>query len=105
MTWTLSLAAKSTLVLGAAAVLAWRRGRSSASTRHAVRCLALASLVALPALSAALPRLELPLLPAGEPEAVRPLNAGAELGESLTPPDAGAVRLVVLVWLAGAGLA
>jgi beta-lactamase regulating signal transducer with metallopeptidase domain len=113
MTWALSLAAKSTLVLGAAAVLAWRLGRSSASTRHAVWCLAFASLVALPVLSAALPRLELPLLPVGEPEAVRPLKTGAELGDSLTSPDGGAVRpslsggwrFVVLVWLAGAGLA
>jgi hypothetical protein len=61
MIWTLSLAAKSTLVLGAATVATWALGRSSASTRHAVWHVALLSLVALPVLSAALPRLELPL--------------------------------------------
>jgi bla regulator protein BlaR1 len=112
MTWTLSLAVKSTLVLGAAALVAWRLGRSSASTRHAVWCLALASLLALPVLSAALPRLGLPLLPSGEPQAVRHLKAGVDLGESLAPLDSGiarplsgAWRFVVLAWLAGVGVA
>ena len=112
MTWTLSLAAKSTLVLLVAAVTAWRLGRASAATRHAVWCLALACLVALPLLSATLPRLGLPLLPAGEARAVRHLNPGAALGESLASLDGGTARpwvsgwsLVLLVWLAGAGLA
>jgi beta-lactamase regulating signal transducer with metallopeptidase domain len=113
MIWTLSLAAKSTLVLGAAAVVAWRLGRSSAATRHAVWCLALASLLVLPVLSASLPRLGLPLLPAIASEAARPLKAGADLAESLTLLGAGAARpslsggwrFLILVWLAGAGLA
>jgi len=113
MTWILSLAVKSTLVLAAAAVTAWRLGRSSASTRHGVWCLAFASLVALPLLSAALPPLGLPLLPAGEPATVRHVRAAADLGESLaslegaaaTPSISGWWSLVILVWLAGAGMA
>ena len=113
MTGTLSLLAKSTLVLVVAAATAWRLGRASAATRHAVWCLALACLVALPVLSAAIPRLGLPLLPAGEGGAVRHLHLGPAVGESLASLDGGTARpgvwgrwsLVVLVWLAGAGLA
>jgi beta-lactamase regulating signal transducer with metallopeptidase domain len=112
MTWTLSLAVKSTLVLGAAAAAAWSLGRSSASTRHAVWCLALASLLALPVLSAALPRLALPLLPPSGAE-TRVLRTGAELGEGRAWLDTGAARpslsggwrFAVLAWLAGAGVA
>jgi beta-lactamase regulating signal transducer with metallopeptidase domain len=113
MIWTLSLAVKSTLVLGVAAVAARRLGRSSASVRHALWCLALASLLALPVLSAALPRLGLPLLPASTAETVRPLKTGADLGESRALRNGGAVRpslsgewrFVVLAWLGGAGVA
>jgi beta-lactamase regulating signal transducer with metallopeptidase domain len=113
MTWTLSLAVKATLVLVAAAVAAWRLGRSSASARHAVWCLAFASLLALPVLSAALPRLGLPLLPATGAGTVRPPKTGAELGDGRAWLDSGAAspslsggwRFVVLAWLAGAGVA
>jgi beta-lactamase regulating signal transducer with metallopeptidase domain len=114
MTLILSLAAKSTLLLGTAAVITWRLGRSSAAVRHAVWCLALASLVALPLLSTTLPRLGLPLLPAAEPEAVLHLTTGTDSGTNLTSLDSGAARptlsgewwrFVLLVWLAGAGLA
>jgi beta-lactamase regulating signal transducer with metallopeptidase domain len=112
MIWTLSLAAKSTVVLGAATLVAWRLGRSSASTRHAVWHLAVLSLVALPVLSAVLPPLGLPLLPAPVPDVARhqetvgglearqaPLGMIAALPSSLGWQD-----WVLLAWLAGASV-
>lgn len=113
MIWMLSLAAKSTLILGAAAVVAWALGRSSAATRHALWSLALLSLASLPVLSAALPRLELPLLPAAVPEAARHLDTVVGLREVRAPLGISAALpsgprwwdWVLLAWLAGAGLA
>jgi bla regulator protein BlaR1 len=111
MIWMLSLAVKSTLVLAAAAVVALALGRSSASTRHALWSLALLSLAALPVLSAALPRLALPLLPAVVPGGARHLDTG--LGAVRAPLDVAASLSsglsgwdwILLAWLAGAGLA
>lgn len=112
MIWTLSLAVKSTLVLGAATVLTWALGRYSASTRHAVWSLALLSLLALPVLSAALPRLGLPLLPVAVAEAVRHPGLDGGLEEGGAPPDRVAALPsglrwwdgVALAWLVGASL-
>jgi HEAT repeat protein/beta-lactamase regulating signal transducer with metallopeptidase domain len=53
---------KVTLVLGLAASAAFALGRASAATRHLVWSLALASAVAIPALSFALPRWQLPIV-------------------------------------------
>jgi bla regulator protein BlaR1 len=113
MIWTLSLAAKSTLVLGAATAAAWALGRSSASIRHALWSVALVCLLALPVLSAALPPLRLPLLPAPLPDAVRHLERAAT-GLKGTPAPLSVVALpsrlslqdwALLAWLAGASLA
>jgi beta-lactamase regulating signal transducer with metallopeptidase domain len=111
MAWTLSLAVKSTIVLVLAALAAWRLGRSSAATRHAVWCLALALLLALPILSASLPPVGLPLLPGREPDTVRSRLAGADLGESLASGAGGVGQplvsgwaFLVFVWLVGAGV-
>jgi beta-lactamase regulating signal transducer with metallopeptidase domain len=111
MIWTLSLVGKSTLVLGAAAAAAWALRRSSASSRHMLWSLALLGLVVLPALSAALPRLELPVLPAPNPgrtlEAVaEDLEwAGAPQDASMAlPPESSWREWVLLAWLAGASL-
>lgn len=112
MFWALSLAVKSTLVLGAATAAAWALGRSSASTRHALWSLALLSLGALAVLSAVLPPLGLPLLPAAP-------NEGLQLGTLVVGPAGHSVPMdvvdpplslrvqdwVLLAWLVGAGLA
>ena len=55
-------------VLVAAVAAALRLHRGSAATRHYVWTLALASLLLLPALSLALPRWEIPVLPAADDE-------------------------------------
>jgi beta-lactamase regulating signal transducer with metallopeptidase domain len=112
MIWTLSLAAKSTLVLGAATVAAWALRRSSASTRHTLWSLTLLCLVALPVLSAALPTLGLPLLAAPLPDAVRQLDTvAAGLEGTPSPLDLAALPSrrswqdwALLAWLAGASL-
>jgi beta-lactamase regulating signal transducer with metallopeptidase domain len=111
MIWTLSLAWKSTLVLGAAAGAALVFRRSSASRRHVLWCLALLSLVVLPALSVVLPRLELPVLPAPDPGG-RLEAAAVQLEGARTPADTSiALRSesswrewILLAWVAGASL-
>ena len=113
MIWTLSLAAKSTLVLGAATMAAWALRRSSASMRHAMWVLALSSLLALPVLSVTLPALGVPVLPAPGPgfshalklvtspleSAVGPLDAATAAPSGLSWWD-----WALLTWLAGVGL-
>ncbi|MCG6923124.1 MAG: M56 family metallopeptidase [Acidobacteria bacterium] len=107
----LSLATKATLVLVAVMVASWALRGSSASTRHALWALALSSLLALPVLSATLPRLGLPLLPLAEPEpshALRlsPLESGrgAFDAASEAPPVRRWWDRALLVWLAGVSL-
>lgn len=113
MIWTLSLAAKSTLVLGAATMAAWALRRSSASMRHALWALALSSLLALPVLSAALPALGVPVLPAPGPDLSHALKLVASpLESALGPPDAATaipsglswLDWALLIWLAGVSL-
>ena len=55
---------KATLVLGLAGLAAAALGRASAATRHLVWTLGVAAALLVPALRAAAPRWELPLLPA-----------------------------------------
>lgn len=82
-------------VLVAAVAAALRLHRGSAATRHYVWTLALASLLLLPALSLALPRWEIPVLPAADDEPapgvrqdmVRP---AAEATEPAAPSIVGA---------------
>lgn len=113
MIWTLSLAAKSTLVLAAATALTWALRRSSAAARHTLWSLTLLCLLALPVLSTALPHLELPLLPS-LPGANRSVEvAGAELDgvgapleqEAALPSTPTWREGLLLAWLAGASLA
>lgn len=112
MIWALSLAAKSTLVLGAATAVAWALRRSSASARHTLWCLTLLALVALPVLSVALPRLELPLLSGPLPGAAQHLQTVAAGSEGTRAPLDTATAFpaswwdwALLAWLAGVGLA
>lgn len=110
MIWTLALAAKSTLVLGAATAGAWALRRSSASIRHVLWTLVLLCIVALPVLSTALPPLRLPLLPAPVPDAARQLEtvvAGLEgtpspLDRAALPSRRSWQDWALLAWLAGA---
>lgn len=110
MTWTLSLAARATLVLVAAAIGAWGLGRASAATRHAVWGLALAALLVLPVLSAVLPPLRVPLLPAGAASEFRAPEIGGDPGVSVVRGDSAARAPIaagwgfVALWLAGAGV-
>lgn len=64
------IAAKATLVLLLAAVVAALLWRASAATRHMVWCVAVLSVLALPVFSLVLPAWELPLLPAAPAAAV-----------------------------------
>ena len=107
----LSLATKATLVLGAVTMAAWALRGSSASTRHALWALALSSLLALPVLSATVPRLGLPLLPLPEPEPSQALRLlppesapGAFDAASEAPPARSWWDRALLVWLAGVSL-
>jgi len=79
LTWSRSaglvtLAARATLVLGAALLLAWSLRRTAAGTRHLLWTATFAFLLALPIATAWLPAWELPLLPAEAREAA---TAGA----------------------------
>jgi beta-lactamase regulating signal transducer with metallopeptidase domain len=74
------LAAKATLVLLLAAVVAALLWRASAATRHMVWCVGVLSVLALPVFSIVLPAWELPLLPAA---------AAPSAAESRVAYDAG----------------
>ena len=62
--WALPLVLKSTVVLTAAAVVAFSLRRASAAARHMVWALAFGALAALPLLSILLPRWKIEVLPA-----------------------------------------
>jgi beta-lactamase regulating signal transducer with metallopeptidase domain len=86
------------LVLAALAVLALRR--ASAATRHLAWALALAGMLALPALTLAAPRWELPwvhVVPLGGPAAGEPVAGDGDAG---TPWG----TVVLAVWALGAAL-
>ncbi len=104
------------LLLAALAVLLLRR--ASAAARHLVWSLTFAALLALPLLSAALPRWEIPVWPASAPVATRislaPTRAAVSTGlyvPGTSPaPDVPAIAfswstIVAGVWFAGAVLA
>ncbi|HEX2080719.1 MAG TPA: M56 family metallopeptidase [Longimicrobium sp.] len=75
------IAAKATLVLLLAAVVAALLWRASAATRHMVWCVAVLSVLALPVFSFVLPAWELPLLPATPAAAVAESPVADEAGD------------------------
>ncbi len=123
--WTailLSAALKSTVVLGAAWILAFTMRRRSAAARHLVWTAAVAALLALPLLSISMPALPVtgPLAPlvssitfrttavatAGAPTLAAPLTAQAPQTASSRAPWRPDFRLLIpLLWAAGAALA
>jgi len=124
--WTailLSAALKSTVVLGAAWLLAFTLRRRSAAARHLVWTAAVAALLALPLLSVSMPALPIgtgPLAPlvssivfrttavarAGAPVSADPQTAPAPQPSSTHAPRRPDFRLLIpLIWAAGATLA
>lgn len=93
--WSVSMAVRATVVLGAAGLVALALRGAAASWRHRVWCLAAAGLLALPGLAAVLPGLDVPVpfLPAGE----RP---GAGVPARVVAPGVASAH-VVLVPLGG----
>ncbi|MBW3660221.1 MAG: M56 family metallopeptidase [Gemmatimonadetes bacterium] len=91
----LDLALKGTVVLLSAALVARVLRNRSATARHLVWSVALASLIALPLLSVTLPGWRLAILPAAPAAAAGSATAPAPDG---SPWD----RIAVLAWLAGA---
>src|SRR4051794_29074045 len=87
-------AAKASVILAVTALAATSLRRASASARHFVWTLGLLSALAAPALSAALPRWELPLLPSST--AWLPASAGSQRGVVL-PPKGGSYEATA--WL------
>jgi beta-lactamase regulating signal transducer with metallopeptidase domain len=63
MNFALDVIAKTSVIFSGTALLSMLLRRASASTRHAVWLLAIASAMALPFVAAVVPRLELPVLP------------------------------------------
>jgi hypothetical protein len=109
MTFALSVFLKATAILATASAASRVSRRSSAAARHVLWCLAIASLGALPLLSAALPRLELPILAAADPGQpgrgavqVEVVPAGASSAVEVSPrPPGDPWGWLVLVWLGG----
>jgi beta-lactamase regulating signal transducer with metallopeptidase domain len=105
--WTPTLAsaaltvAKSTLLLGAAALgtLALRRG--SAAARHLVWSLSLAGLVALPALVLVVPDWKLPFLAFLRPPAPS-VDAWAPIGTGTAASSVSPAQVLLAVWMVGA---
>ena len=79
----LDAAIKVTLLLSAAGVVTWTLGRASAALRHLVWTLALVSALALPMLSIALPRWQLPIVTLAAPA---PAPAAAPEDAAQAPP-------------------
>ncbi|HEU4561914.1 MAG TPA: M56 family metallopeptidase [Longimicrobium sp.] len=96
------IVAKSTLLLGAAALGAHALRRSSAAARHMVWSLALAGLMALPALAF--------LLPSWKPAALAVLRPAVDVGAAVTSevtaaasgPQLSLETVLLAVWAAGA---
>jgi len=113
MNFVLDLFAKPTIVLLCAAVVTTLLRRASASLRHAVWILAIASAIVLPTLSSVIPHIELPV-PVETDASVTfsPLYAGPEAPTAGSPavtsstsnaPSAAGLQLLA-VWLGGAVL-
>jgi HEAT repeat protein/beta-lactamase regulating signal transducer with metallopeptidase domain len=79
----LDAAIKVTLLLSAAGVVTWTLGRASAALRHLVWTLALVSALALPMLSIALPRWQLPIVTLAAPASA---PAAAQEDAAQAPP-------------------
>ena len=77
--------AKATVLLAAAAIASALLRRRSAATRHLVWTLALLAIVALPVLSTALPRWQLPLLEIASEPAVMPSVSAPALARVAAP--------------------
>ena len=89
----LDILVKATLVLGVAALFSLAsRGRATAAIRHAVWVAALVGAVLVPVLSAALPALRVPLLPAELRPAAAALPAASP---AALPPDVALLPRVV----------
>jgi len=95
----LNVAAKGAVVLGAAFLVSLLLRRASASTRHLLWTLALASVLLLPLLSGLLPSWEAPVLPAA-PEVLA--GPGGAVPLDRAPASLNWPRLAAATWAAGA---
>jgi len=95
----LNLAGKGAVVLGAAFLGSLLLRRASASTRHLLWTLALASVLLLPLLSGLLPNWEAPVLPAAPEVLAAP---GKTVPLDRAPPPLNWPRLAAAMWAAGA---
>src|SRR5262249_32501793 len=105
MSFVLDILAKGSIILLSAAVLSAALRRASASTRHAVWILAIASASLLPLAAAVVPRFELPLVLRGSANVTflpTEVAADARAGEQYTvqPSVINSFQLAA-VWLVG----
>jgi len=110
MNFALDVIVRASIIFSGAALLSMFLRRASASARHAVWLLAIASAMALPFVAAVVPRLELPVLPEGS-TSVRFLPAAAPavvtmvergLKPSTTYLSGTWPRIAAGVWMFGA---